>query len=321
MCFTRQGANKDVFVASSAGGAGVGSAIDTDPGDDYECAWSPDQTKIIYVRGPGNAGQVYTKNSDGSGVPVLAADVAGTFDGNPDWAINFRPACQDRKVSVGENNFAKVPLSCTDQDSIDANLKRAIVSQSGHGSLGGVNDNDDSVIYTPKVNFFGNDSFTFNGSDGNSVSNSATVHITVVRDTKAAKIDKVVVSPDIWRLGGLLPGVLSRAKVGTTISYRLSEKARVTLTFSRRARGRKVGRRCRKPTRKNRSKRRCTRYVKAGTLKFDGKAGTNRVRFQGRLSRRKRLGLGRYRLAVGATDAAANVSKRPRPVAFRIVKR
>jgi TolB protein len=323
ICFTREtsGTTKDLMLAS------IGGLVDPTPfvtgGQNFECAWSPDQTKIAWSGGAFGAGLILMRDTTApANQTTVAQDAGGTrFDGNPDWAINFRPVCQDRNVSVGENNFAKVPLSCTDQDSVDANLKRSIVSQPGHGSLGGVNDNDDSVIYTPKVKFFGNDSFTFHGSDGNSVSNSATVHITVVRDTKAAKIDKVAVLPATWRLGSLLPGVLSRAKVGTTISYRLSEKARVTLTFSRRARGRKVGRRCRKPTRKNRTKRRCTRYVKAGTLKFDGKAGTNRVRFQGRLSRRKRLGLGRYRLTVGATDAAGNVSKRSRPVAFRIVKR
>ena len=76
-----------------------------------------------------------------------------------------------------------------------------------------------------------------------------------------------------------------------------------------------------KPTRKNRTRRRCTRYVKAGTLRLDGKAGTNRVKFQGRLSRRKRLALGRYRLTVGARDAAGNASRTSRPVSFRIVRR
>jgi TolB protein len=324
-CFTREtsGTTKDLRLASIAGVVEGGATPFVTGGQNFECAWSPDQTKIAWSGGAFGAGLILMRNTtDPANQTTVAQDAGATrFDGNPDWAINFRPVCQDRNVSVGENEFAKVPLSCTDQDSLDANLARAIVSQPGHGSLGGVDDNDDSVIYTPKVNFFGNDSFTFNASDGNSVSNSATVHITVVKDTKAAKIDKVVVSPHTWRRGSSLPGVLSRAKVGTTISYRLSEKARTTLTFSRRVRGRKVGRRCRKPTRKNRRKRRCARYVKAGTLKFDGKAGTNRVKFQGRLSRRKRLRLGRYRLTVGATDTAGNVSKRSRPVGFRIVKR
>ncbi len=142
------------------------------------------------------------------------------------------------------------------------------------------------------------------------------------KDATAARIDRVGLSRRTWRRGRSLPS-LSRAAaaVGTTISFRLSEKARVTLTFSRKTTGRKVGRRCVKPTRKNRTRRRCTRYVKAGTLRINGKAGANRVKFQGRLSRRKRLALGRYRLTVGATDSAGNKSRTSRPVAFRIVRR
>jgi hypothetical protein len=192
-----------------------------------------------------------------------------------------------------------------------------------------VDDDADTVVYTPNANFSGTDTFTFTGSDGNSNSNPATITVRVGlsdddggngKDATAAKIDRVRLSPKTWRRGTKLPSA-SRAAVGTTISYRLNEAARVTLTFSRKTSGRRVGRRCVKPTRKNRTRRRCTRYVKAGTLRFNGKAGNNRVKFQGRLSRRKRLALGRYRLTVGATDSAGNKSRTSRPVTFRIVRR
>ena len=229
------------------------------------------------------------------------------------------------------NGFLTVPLSCTDRDiSNPDNIDREIANPPSHGIVGEVDDDADTVVYTPNANFSGTDSFTFTGSDGNSDSALAIVTVNVGesggggangKDATAARIDRVGLSRRTWRRGTKLPGVISRAAVGTTISYRLSEDARVTLTFARKARGRKVGRRCVKPTRKNRTRRRCTRYVKAGTLRFNGKAGTNRVRFQGRLSRRKRLALGRYRLTVGATDGAGNKSRTSRPVAFRIVRR
>jgi hypothetical protein len=45
------------------------------------------------------------------------------------------------------------------------------------------------------------------------------------------------------------------------------------------------------------------------------------VKFQGRLSRRKRLRLGRYRLTIRATDAAGNRSKASKAAGFRIVRR
>jgi hypothetical protein len=293
---------------------------------EYNCVWSPDGTKLLYPEGQFTTAQLGIKNSDGSGsFSTIGSPVAGRFDGNPDWAADPSPSCQNGTVNVALNGFVSVPLSCTDPEG--QSVSRDIVTSPGHGNIGQV-QNDDTVIYTPNKDFSGNDSFAFNGNDGKSDSNNATINVTVSKptgnngkDVTAAKIDAVVLSHKTWRRGSSLPVVLSRAPVGTTISYRLSEKARVTLTFARRSRGRKVGRRCRKPTRKNRKKRRCTRYVKAGTLQFDGKQGTNRLKFQGRLSRRKRLGVGRYRLVVGAKDGAGNVSKNASPVFFKIVKR
>ena len=80
-----------------------------------------------------------------------------------------------------------------------------------------------------------------------------------------------------------------RRPKGTVIRFRLSEAARVTYTFRRRA-----GR----------------RYVRAGTLKRAGRAGANRLRFYGRLSRRRALRPGVYRLVVVATDSAGQRSAR-----------
>jgi hypothetical protein len=303
-----------------------------DPGGlgSLNCVWSPDGTKIAYTQGAFSQGQLVVKNSDGSSLAptVLAADATPSvyFDGNADWATNFRPVCQNSTVNVGVNGFLSVPLGCTDQDGSSDAISREIVTPPGHGNLGAIDDTTNSVIYTPAKDFKGTDTFTFKGFDGNSDSSPATITVEVAstpggQDVTAAKIDAVVLSHRTWRRGSSLPVVLSRAPVGMTISYRLSENARVTLTFARRARGRKVGRRCVKPKRSNRKKRRCTRYVKAGTLHFDGKQGTNRVKFQGRLSRRKRLAVGRYRLVVGAKDGAGNVSKNASPVFFKIVRR
>jgi hypothetical protein len=48
--------------------------------------------------------------------------------------------------------------------------------------------------------------------------------------------------------------------------------------------------------------------------------GLNRVRFQGKLTRTRTLTIGRYRLRVGAVDAAGNRS-RTRTTFFTIVRR
>ena len=83
--------------------------------------------------------------------------------------------------------------------------------------------------------------------------------------------------------------------------WRLSEAARVRIVFQRK---------------------RGTRFRRAGTLTLpNAHQGLNAVRFQGRLSRRKRLKLGTYRLVIGATDAAGNRATPVRSKTFRIVRR
>jgi hypothetical protein len=114
-----------------------------------------------------------------------------------------------------------------------------------------------------------------------------------------------------------------KVKRGTTIRYTLSEAATVRLRIDRALAGRRVTRKrkrvCAKPTRKNRKRRKCTRYKRAGrTLVRTSKAGKNRVKFTGRIAR-KALKRGRYRLTIVATDAAGNASK-ARRLNFRIVK-
>jgi hypothetical protein len=106
---------------------------------------------------------------------------------------------------------------------------------------------------------------------------------------------------------------------GARVSFRLTEAARVNFTVERRLLGRRVGKRCLKPTRANRTRRACVRYVKSsGGFTRAGKTGLNRFRFTGRLGGRK-LGLGRYRLAAQARDATGKRSKIARR-AFRIVR-
>jgi hypothetical protein len=110
-----------------------------------------------------------------------------------------------------------------------------------------------------------------------------------------------------------------RVPRGTSLRFRLSEAAIVTLGFRRRVAGRRVGGRCVKPTRANRRRKRCARYVAAGSLTRTSILGANRVRFTGRIGRRP-LKLGRYRLTARARDVAGNIGVR-RTTAFRIVRR
>jgi hypothetical protein len=110
-----------------------------------------------------------------------------------------------------------------------------------------------------------------------------------------------------------------KSKRGTTFSFTLSEAAAVKITIAQLVDGRRVKRKCVKPTRKNRTKPHCKRAVKKGTLSFAGKAGSNKRAFSGRLRGRK-LKPGLYQATLVATDAAGNRSK-PAKVRFRVVRR
>ena len=107
--------------------------------------------------------------------------------------------------------------------------------------------------------------------------------------------------------------------MGTSITFGLSEAARVTLAFARPNQpGRRVGGRCVAASRRNRARRACTRSVPAGTLGVGGTSGTNRLRFQGVLSRRKSLRPGRYLLTITARAFAGGRSL-PRRVGFTVL--
>jgi uncharacterized delta-60 repeat protein len=108
-----------------------------------------------------------------------------------------------------------------------------------------------------------------------------------------------------------------RAPVGTTIRYRLSEAARVTIRVDRALRGVRRGKRCLKPTKRRRGKR-CTRFVRVGRLVRESPQGKSRVPFNGRI-KRKALRRGKYRFVLQARDAAGNRSG-TRRLNFKVVR-
>ncbi len=107
-----------------------------------------------------------------------------------------------------------------------------------------------------------------------------------------------------WREGTALAAISKKKKtlpLGTTFSFTLNESATVTFTFTERVSGRKVGTKCVAQTNKNEHKHRCTRTVTAGTLAFSADAGTNKVRFEGLISKHRKLKPGSYTVLVSAT--------------------
>jgi hypothetical protein len=115
-----------------------------------------------------------------------------------------------------------------------------------------------------------------------------------------------------WREGSKLARVARRSgkpPIGTTFSFALNSPAALELIFTQSASGRRVGRKCAGPSQANRRGRACKRTITSGTVTFPSTgAGTVKITFQGRLSRRKKLRPGRYKLTIAATNATGRTT-------------
>ena len=138
--------------------------------------------------------------------------------------------------------------------------------------------------------------------------------------TKALAVDtlpvigKVKATPTKF----LPQGVAAKGKAGTKLRVKLNEAAKIQVKIERRLPGRKVGRKCKKPTPGNASKKKCSRYLTQGSrIKKDGKGGWNEIAFGGKL-KGKPLAPGGYRITAVATDSAQGRSA-PRSAAFRVL--
>jgi hypothetical protein len=148
---------------------------------------------------------------------------------------------------------------------------------------------------------------------------SATTHVTATNS--APSITGLKVKKRI-RAERTLPR-LARSRTTPTIQFSLSENATVRLSFAQKLPGRRARRNgkraCVKPTHRNHRARRCTRYGAVRTpIVLRAKAGLNRVVFSGRLSRRRSLRPGAYRLTVVAHDGGGARSK-ARRAGFRLL--
>ncbi len=160
---------------------------------------------------------------------------------------------------------------------------------------------------------------------GSSSSQTATYNVVSVSSltnaTPAPALSRVRQSANSWREGNRLAQISSKKRppVGTTFSFTLNEQASVSFSFTRRVAGRKVGAKCVAQSPRNAKRKACRRTVTAGTLSFTGHSATNRVVFQGRVSRSKKLTPGRYTLIITASNSAGARSA-PVSLSFTIVK-
>jgi hypothetical protein len=152
-----------------------------------------------------------------------------------------------------------------------------------------------TITYRPKPGYRGPDRFTYIARDSASSYPHHPVEATVSLYVGPPVVSSARISPSTFRLGTPVPRLSQGPQVGTTISFRLSAAARATLAFSQPKSGRKVG-----------------------SLTIKAHAGTNRLRFQGQLSRRRSLKPGRYTLTVTAFDRAGDKS-RPGSLSFTVL--
>jgi len=183
--FTANGQNGGLgngFNTSANGGGGAGGAILLVVG-----AGSV-STSLDAVNGLGgsypNDG---TENGGPGGLGRILVHFCDSFSGsaNPPAMVeqvtcNAAPVAQDDAYQTAEDTALTVPapgVLGNDTDPDGDPLTATLVSGPTNGSLD-LNP-DGSFTYTPATNFAGDDSFTYQASDGASQSNTATVTVTV----------------------------------------------------------------------------------------------------------------------------------------------
>ncbi len=177
MCFTLQTtpgntSTAEIYTVNLATGTGLTNISDDPAQGDINCTWSPDGQYIAYVSGTFTSGALVMKRADDTSLsPVPLEDVAGHFDGNPDWAPDGSPDCPDSTVSTTPGTPLTIELECTDTGpAYERTDPNGFVANDG-GPLHGTTsdhaplDNPSTVKYTPNPGFKGTDRIIFNSFD------------------------------------------------------------------------------------------------------------------------------------------------------------
>jgi hypothetical protein len=148
-----------------------------------------------------NAGSSQSPDVEASSTEIYVAWYDNTSGNNE---ILFRatddaPTANGQSVSTNEDTPKIITLTGSDPES-DA-LTFLIVTNATQGTLGPIsiiNATASQVTYTPNLDYFGSDSFTFKASDGTLNSTSATVDITVnpLNDPPTADSQNVTIAED-----------------------------------------------------------------------------------------------------------------------------
>lgn len=303
LCFTRGkgaafggGAATNRVIVSLANGGGQ-QVLSDEANAAYNCTWSPDGTQVAYVLGTFGTGSLVMERSDNSQlVPTVIEAVDGVFDGNPDWAPDGRPVCKDQTFSTPAGQPLTIAVQCLDSGPFyeRTQVRESISQNPANGAVTEIVQGDQepsTFVYTPNPGFVGTETLKLNSFDQIAgFGESKTVTIQVLAPQQAPDpppvVSKLTVKPKTWELGSGQPKI--SAATGAKVRWRLSEAASTKLTFQRKA-GKK--------------------FVNAASRSVAGKAGANTFAFQGKVSAKKTLAPGVYRVTAQARDGAGQLSK------------
>jgi len=164
LSFTATATDADVpanTLAFSLVGAPAGASINPTTG---AFTWTPTE-----AQGPGE--YTFTVKVCDNGTPVLCDEESITVTVTE---VNTAPTAQDQEVTTPEDTPVDITLVASDPE--EDPLTVIIVDQPLHGDL---TINGLVVTYTPDLNYYGGDSFTYKVNDGLVDSNTATVTITI----------------------------------------------------------------------------------------------------------------------------------------------
>jgi hypothetical protein len=158
-------------------------------------------------------------------------------------APNRAPACEDvGPLDVEHDTPREVALDCSDPDG--DGLAITIVDGPSKGTLGQVDQQDDTVVYTPDPGESGTDSFTYRANDTRADSPPATVRLTIAAAAPQALEEPVAPTPppvDVPllpppQLPPLAPDTCEAANGFSAVSVRPRARGAV-LAFTRRSLG------------------------------------------------------------------------------------
>ncbi len=162
---------------------------------------------------------------------------------------------------------------------------------------------------------------TATANDGSTATATATYTVKSAPPPKPS-LGSIKTSHKTFRDGSKLASIAKKHKkkppIGTTFSFKLNTAATLKLSFALQTTGRKVKRKCVAQTKHNRHDRSCKLSKSEGTISLTGHAGTDKVSFQGRISKHKKLGPGTYTLTITASNSSGK--SRGRSVTFTIAR-